>query len=53
MLETTPSASARYIHTRSDKNGLDTDGDSNASNGGIKNLSTIEKLAKSKKLDFA
>ncbi len=50
MLKTTLSASARLGYTRLDKSGLSSN---DISGRGIKNLSTVEKLAKSKKLDFA
>ncbi len=60
MLKTTPSASTRLDYTRPNENGLDKEsggrvGDKvhgRVDGGGIKNLSNIEKLAKSKKLDF-
>ncbi len=52
MLKTTPSASTRLDYTMPNENEFDTDGSSGGSGKDIKNLSIIEKLAKSKKLDF-
>lgn len=53
ILKTTPLASIRPSHTKPDKNRLDIDGSGGAGSGNIKNLSTVKKLTKFKKLDFA
>lgn len=49
MLKIIPLALTKPGHTRSNKNGLS---GNDIGSRGIKNLSTVEKLAKCKKLDF-
>ncbi len=53
MLKTTPLASSRPSCTQLYKNRLVTDSGGGVGGEGIKNLSIVEKLVKSKKLDFA